>query len=202
MTDRMFFRDAAVLMEFRRTTATSKNKNRQAFNHARVRAPATEQDVPVIAFDALHAYPTCARYEQRRNKVHSNPVSAVSCFGLDTMDIAMRCPIRFDSDSARKVPDSIRFVRDFTAADSMRFDSCSILQHPIRSDSIQHRKHGCPIRCDSIRSCLSPDSICVCVVTSRRRFDSIRFVARWSIRFDSFAFFMICWCGQSGDKWG
>ena len=120
-------------------------------------------------------------------------VSAGHRWRLQSGTIAFRCPIRFDSDSARKVPDSIRFVRDFTAADSMRFDSCSILQHPIRSDSIRHRKHGCPIRCDSIRSCLSPDSICVCVVTSRRRFDSIRFVARWSIRFVCVFYDLLVW---------
>ena len=107
-----------------------------------------------------------------------------------TVIIALRCPIRFDSDSARKVPDSIRFVRDFTAADSMRFDSCSILQHPIRSDSIRHRKHGCPIRCDSIRFCLSPDSIRFdlrlrCYVAAPIRFDSIRSKVVDSIRFDS-----------------
>ena len=107
--------------------------------------------------------------------------------------LAMSDPIRFRFGPQSSRFDSIRFVRDFTAADSMRFDSCSILQHPIRSDSIRHRKHGCPIRCDSIRSCLSPDSICVCVVTSRRRFDSIRSKVVDSIRFVCVFYDLLVW---------
>ena len=46
LTDRMFFRDAPVLMEFRRTTATSEDKNCEVFNHARVRAHARSNKCP------------------------------------------------------------------------------------------------------------------------------------------------------------
>ena len=53
-TDRMFFADAPVLMEFRKTTATSEEKSCDHHNHARVRAFAKETQVPVIAFDAVH----------------------------------------------------------------------------------------------------------------------------------------------------
>ena len=53
-SDRMFFADAPVLMEFRRSTAASEEKNCEVHNHARVRAFAKERQVPVIAFDAVH----------------------------------------------------------------------------------------------------------------------------------------------------
>ena len=53
-TDRMFFVDAPVLMEFRRNTAASEEKNCDVYNHARVRAFAKENQVPVVAFDAVH----------------------------------------------------------------------------------------------------------------------------------------------------
>ena len=52
--DRLFFKDAPVLMEFRRTTESNEEDNYEYYNRKRLRAHAEETKHPVIAFDALH----------------------------------------------------------------------------------------------------------------------------------------------------
>ncbi len=56
--DRMFFQDAPVLMEFRRTTEANEEDNCDHYNRQRLRVLAKETKVPVIAFDAPHEVAT------------------------------------------------------------------------------------------------------------------------------------------------
>ena len=53
--DRLFFADAPVLMEFRRTTEANEEDNCDAHNRKHVRKLAADTNVPVVAFDATHA---------------------------------------------------------------------------------------------------------------------------------------------------
>ena len=53
--DRLFFKAAAVLMEFRRMTEPNEEENCEYYNRKRLRAHAEEAKIPVIAFNAIHA---------------------------------------------------------------------------------------------------------------------------------------------------
>ena len=50
----LFFKDAPVLMGFRRNTAASQEMNCQLHNHSQIRVLAKDAGVPVIRFPALH----------------------------------------------------------------------------------------------------------------------------------------------------
>jgi hypothetical protein len=52
--DRLFFKDAVTLMEFRRTTDNNEEDNCEFYNRQHLRAQAKHAKVPVIAFDAVH----------------------------------------------------------------------------------------------------------------------------------------------------
>ena len=52
--DRLFFKDAVTLMEFRRTTENNEEDNCEFYNRQHLRAQAKHAKVPVIAFDAVH----------------------------------------------------------------------------------------------------------------------------------------------------
>jgi Ni,Fe-hydrogenase III component G len=52
--DKLFFKDAPILMEFRRTTEANEEDNCEHYNRKHLRALAMETKVPVIAFDAVH----------------------------------------------------------------------------------------------------------------------------------------------------
>ena len=52
--DRLFFKDAPVLMEFWRTTELNNEESCEHYSRRRLRALAKETKVPVIAFDAIH----------------------------------------------------------------------------------------------------------------------------------------------------
>ena len=52
--ERLFFKDAVKLMEFRRSTETNEEDNCEWYNRKHLRAHATESKVPVVAWDAVH----------------------------------------------------------------------------------------------------------------------------------------------------
>lgn len=52
--ERLFFKDAVRLMEFRRTTEKNEDDNCESYNRKHLRAHAAEHKVPVVAFDAVH----------------------------------------------------------------------------------------------------------------------------------------------------
>ena len=52
--DRLFFKGAVTLMEFRRTTDNDDEDNREFYNRQHLRAHAKHANVPVIAIDAVH----------------------------------------------------------------------------------------------------------------------------------------------------
>ena len=84
--DRLFFQDAPVLMEFRRTTEANEEENCEHYNRQRVRALAKETGVPVIAFDATHegtTHDTGLRMDA--NMFSSLPSRFESCAGAPVL---------------------------------------------------------------------------------------------------------------------
>ena len=54
LSEKQFFMDAPVLMDFRRITDANPEANCNYFNQQKLRAHAPEKKLPVVAFDALH----------------------------------------------------------------------------------------------------------------------------------------------------